>query len=67
MACISDDEHAVNSATVCSVAKAESLQPPPFESFWYLSVQTTGGEQSLRFTSVDARDKFYKKLIAAIG
>lgn len=63
---VSDDTHAVNPACVCAVTKAEAIQPPPFESFWYLVVQTTAGTQTLRFESVDERDKFYKELINAM-
>ena len=67
MAIIADDTHAVDSSTVCVVTKAEALQPPPFESVWFITVQAaTGVGQVLRFDSADARDGFYKELVSAM-
>jgi len=61
-----DDTHAVNPSTVCVVTKANAVQPPPFESFWYLVIQSGDGSQTLRWTDESLRDEFYKRLIEAM-
>ncbi len=67
MAVISDDAHAVDSSTVCAVTKAASVQSPPFESAYYLTVQgQAGAGQVLRWDDQGPRDEFYKRLIEAM-
>ena len=63
---IYDDAHAVSPSTVCVVTKADAVQPPPFESFWYLVIQCGVGTQTLRWTDESPRDEFYKRLIEAM-
>ncbi len=66
MTVIYDDTHAVSASTVCVVTKADAEQPPPFDSAYFLAVQTTNGCQTLRWTDVNALDEFYKRLIEAM-
>lgn len=66
MACIYDDDHAVDSDGVIAVTKADAIQPPPFESCWYLSLVTLGGDISMRFVDEGARNEFYKRLVTEI-
>jgi len=60
MALVSDDYHAVQSASVVSVEK------PDAETLWSLSLATSGGDVQLRFESLGARDDFFKKLVNAM-